>query len=68
MQSIQSQSLKDFEVWIVDGNSSGEMQAYLKTLLPPFNFISEQDRGIYDAMNKGISQSKGEWLFFSGEC
>ena len=68
MQSIQSQSFKDFEVWIIDGNSSGEMQAYLKTLLPPFYFISEQDRGIYDAMNKGISQSKGDWLFFLGSA
>ena len=66
IQSIQNQTLKDFEVWIIDGNSSEQTQEYLKTQLPPFYFLSEKDDGIYDAMNKGILKSKGEWLFFLG--
>ncbi|MBT4869233.1 MAG: glycosyltransferase [Polaribacter sp.] len=66
IRSIQNQTLKDFEVWIIDGNSSEQTQEYLKTQLPPFYFLSEKDDGIYDAMNKGILKSKGEWLFFLG--
>jgi len=29
--------------------------------------MSEDDRGVYDAMNKGILESKGEWLYFLGD-
>ena len=66
MQSIQNQSLNNFEVWVIDGGSNYETQEYLKILSKPFNYISESDKGIYDAMNKGIIKSKGEWLYFLG--
>ena len=38
----------------------------METLEKPFHFISEKVNGIYDAMNKGISLSKGKWLYFLG--
>lgn len=38
----------------------------METLAPPFFYISEEDEGIYDAMNKGIGRSKGIWLYFLG--
>lgn len=66
MDSIKTQIFKDFEVWIIDGKSSKQTQEYLKTLVHPFYFLSEIDIGIFDAMNKGIIKSKGEWLFFLG--
>lgn len=66
IESIQFQVFTNYEVWIIDGNSSQETQHYLHSLKPPFQFISEKDTGIYDAMNKGISLSKGEWIYFLG--
>jgi glycosyltransferase involved in cell wall biosynthesis len=70
IQSIQNQTYNNFEVWIIDGNSSQETQNYLQNLQSPFQFLSEKDFGVYEAMNKGISLSKGQWLYFlgSGDC
>jgi len=64
--SIKNQIFKDFEVWIMDGNSSIETQNYLNKLEAPFFYHSQKDKGIYDAMNHGVSLSKGEWYYFLG--
>ncbi|CAL2092301.1 Glycosyltransferase 2-like domain-containing protein [Tenacibaculum sp. 190524A05c] len=66
MKSIHNQNFENFEVWIIDGASTDGTQEYLKTLGPRFNYISEKDSGIYDAMNTGIKKSVGEWLYFLG--
>ena len=66
IDSIVLQSFIDFEVWIIDGDSSKETKEFLFKLKAPFFYRSEKDKGIYDAMNKGISLSKGEWLYFLG--
>ena len=66
VDSIKAQTFSDFEVWIIDGNSSIPIHTYLDTLEAPFFYLSEKDKGIYDAMNKGISLAKGEWLYFLG--
>ncbi|MDG1529046.1 MAG: glycosyltransferase family 2 protein [Polaribacter sp.] len=64
--SIQQQIFTDFDVWIVDGDSTDGTKEYLQELQNPFHVVSEKDKGIYDAMNKGISLSKGKWLYFLG--
>lgn len=66
IKSIQEQTFKNFEVWIIDGGSSKTTQDFLRELEQPFFYISEKDKGIYDAMNKGITLSKGNWLYFLG--
>jgi len=58
-QSVQGQSCRDYEWIIVDGNSSDGTKAHL----PPHS-VSEPDKGIYDAMNKGIDRATGQYLIF----
>ena len=67
--TIASQTLKNYEVIIVDGLSNDEtasIVAQYKNRLPQLSWISEKDEGIYDAMNKGIKVAQGEWLYFLG--
>jgi glycosyltransferase involved in cell wall biosynthesis len=64
--SILSQTKNSGVEWIVvDGNSDDGTKSYLET--QPFtelNWISEKDKGLYDAMNKGIRMAKGAYLWF----
>ena len=65
VQSIQHQTYKDFEHIIVDGGSTDGTLEYIESLkFDNLKFISEKDNGIYDAMNKGIRLSSGEYLLF----
>ncbi|GGE55689.1 glycosyl transferase family 2 [Pedobacter psychrotolerans] len=65
--SVISQSYKDFEFIIVDGKSSdGTMNIISKYSKSITQIISEEDKGIYDAMNKGIAVAKGRYLYFLG--
>lgn len=65
LNSAIQQSYKNIELVIVDGNSNDntlqeikKYQSHIGTL------ISEPDKGIYDAMNKGIKAANGEWIYF----
>ncbi|MFT6166286.1 MAG: glycosyltransferase involved in cell wall biosynthesis [Vicingaceae bacterium] len=67
LESIKSQKFTDFELLIIDGNSTDNTRKTIKDYHPLVSyFVSENDNGIYDAMNKGILASKGEWLYFIG--
>ena len=69
LTSITSQNFKNFEVIIVDGLSNDEtvsLALQYRDRLPELRCISEKDRGIYDAMNKGIRWAKGKWILFLG--
>ena len=63
--SVTSQSFKDFEWIIVDGNSTDNTIYLLdKINSERIKIISEDDSGLYDAMNKGILASKGKYIVF----
>ncbi|WP_231461839.1 glycosyltransferase family 2 protein [Pedobacter sp. Leaf132] len=67
IESIVKQSFEDFELIVMDGCSTNSRT--IETLVkyqhhPKINIISEQDNGIYDAMNKGITKATGEYLIF----
>ena len=69
--SIVCQTCTDYEVIVVDGASTdGTMEiVYANVARFPrgcVQYISEPDGGVYDAMNKGIAASHGEWLYFMG--
>jgi len=65
LNSIFNQTFPDTEVIIIDGGSAPETLHILKQYYSKFaSYISEPDNGIYDAMNKGIAASHGEWLIF----
>lgn len=61
--SLCSQTFKDWEPIIIDGGSKDGSVEVIENLRPDY-FVSEQDAGMYDAMNKGIRAAKGEWLMF----
>lgn len=61
-QSLAAQSFQDFEWIVIDGASRDGTPDYLATTKS--KWISEPDRGIYDAMNKGIAMASGDYLLF----
>ena len=80
LDSVLAQTNKEFEHIIIDGASTDEsvdiIKEYAQKLeignckLKNFQWISEPDTGIYNAMNKGIRLSHGEYslMLNSGDC
>lgn len=71
IESVIHQSYRDFEFIIIDGGSTDGSSDLLKKYDEHITYwVSEKDNGIYNAMNKGIRQAKGEYLNFmnSGDC
>lgn len=54
----------DIELVIIDGNSTDGTKEFLNQQQITKNFISESDKGIYNAMNKGIDKANGQYLWF----
>jgi len=67
--TIIDQTFTSYEVLIIDNLSSDNTLDIINdyaSLHNNFNWVSEPDKGIYDAMNKGIKLARGEWLYFLG--
>lgn len=66
IQSVLQQTCQDYEYIIVDGASTDKTVELVQKYEPLFQgrmrWISEPDKGIYDAMNKGIRMANGELL------
>ena len=67
IKSILQQEYNDYEYIIVDGSSKDNTLDIIKHYEPLFDgrmkWISELDKGIYDAFNKGIKLSKGQYCW-----
>ena len=65
IQSVLSQTFKNFEYIVIDGGSKDGSKEYIKSQKEFIHYwVSEPDTGIYNAMNKGIKSSEGEYLLF----
>jgi len=66
VQSVVTQTCHDFEYVIIDGGSNDGSVDVIDEIPKTINlkWVSERDRGLYDAMNKGIDRSSGEYCIF----
>ena len=68
IESVLNQNYDDIEYLIIDGGSTDSTLDIIKCYEPKFegklHYISEPDKGIYDAMNKGILMATGNVVGF----
>lgn len=73
IKSIAEQTYKNIEYVIIDGASKDNTLTIADNYASKFNkmiIVSEPDKGIYDAMNKGLQKATGEYVWFmnAGDC
>lgn len=75
--SVCAQKNKNFEFLLIDGASKDNTVNKVKDLLKEYKFpqenvviVSERDKGMCDAMNKGVQKAKGDYILFlnGGDC
>lgn len=65
IKSVQGQTFTDFEHIIIDGGSTDGSKELIQVNNSGLSYwVSEPDKGIYNAMNKGIKMARGDYLFF----
>lgn len=65
IESVVGQSFRGFEYIIIDGGSTDGSIEVIKEYAGKVDYwVSEPDKGIYHAMNKGVLQAHGEYLNF----
>lgn len=69
LKSVLEQKYNDLEYLVIDGGSKDGTLELLEEYMPlfavtgkPFHYISEKDKGTYDAMNKGARIAQGVWV------
>ena len=65
LQSVQRQTFSDYEMLIIDGASSDDTLNIVNAAsIASLRVFSEPDKGLYDAMNKGIARARGRYIIF----
>ncbi len=66
-ESLLRQDFTDFEIIVQDGGSNDDTISIISNYNDPRVSISQaKDSGVYDAMNRALDKSAGEWVFFLG--
>jgi len=67
LASLRAAAGATAEVLVIDGASTDGTAAWLESRRGEFAvLVSEPDRGVYEAMNKGVARAAGEWVLFLG--
>ena len=64
LRSVAEQTFTNYEYIVVDGASRDNTVALVEASQLPVRMVSEPDKGLYDAMNKGLKMATGEYLIF----
>lgn len=65
MKSVKDQTFDDFEHLIIDGASTDDTILIARQSgRPGLRIVSEPDKGLYDAMNKGLRLARGKYVLF----
>lgn len=65
LRSVAAQSHADLEHLVIDGASTdGTAEVFAAVASPRASFVSAPDKGLYDAMNKGLARAKGDLIGF----
>ena len=65
IRSVLEQTYKNFQYIIIDGGSNDNSLKIIKKYEKKIDYwVSEKDRGIYDAFNKGMKVAKGKFVGF----
>ena len=64
LRSLAEQSDQSFEYLVIDGASQDKTLSLVQTLYPRAIVHSEPDHGLYDAMNKGLRQAHGTYIWY----
>lgn len=65
IESVVSQTYNDYEYIVIDGGSTDDSVSIIKSFADKIDYwASEEDRGIYHAMNKGVLKAHGEYCIF----
>jgi hypothetical protein len=69
LESVMAQTFPSWELQVIDGASKDRTLEIVRASQARDSRIqlsSEPDRGIYDAFNKGVRRSRGDWILFLG--
>jgi glycosyltransferase involved in cell wall biosynthesis len=65
VESVRRQTSTDYEMLIIDGASTDDTLSIIREAsVASLRVFSEPDKGLYDAMNKGIARARGRYLIF----